>query len=100
MITQENWPERWEDVPPGTEISQDIYDQMFNALPPILLRRSPYCGFQMGEPNDHREDENGKWRARFLTFVTSGGRFFYAGIHFGGECPMDLVLHKEMTERT
>lgn len=95
MITQDNWSDRWEDVQPGTEVSQDVYDQMFNVLPPILLCKSPYSGFQMGEANDHREDENGRWRARFLTFVTSGGRFFYAGIHFGGECPMDFELHKE-----
>lgn len=86
MITHDNWPERWEDLPAGTEISGVIYDQMFNALPPISLRKSPYCGFQMGEPHDHREDANGKRWARFLTFVNIGERFYYAGINFGGEC--------------
>ena len=86
MITHDNWPERWENLPAGTEISEEIYDQMFNALPPISLRKSLYCGFQMGEPHDHQEDANGKWRARFLTFVNIGKKFYYAGINFGGEC--------------
>lgn len=86
MITHDNWPERWEDLPAGTEISGEIYDQMFNALPPISLRKSPYCGFQMGEPHDHMKDANGKWRARFLTFVNIDKKFFYAGINFDGEC--------------
>lgn len=86
MITCDNWPEHWEDLPAGTEISEEIYDEMLNVMPPVGLRNSPYCGFQMGEAHDHREDANGKWRARFLTFVNIGKRFYYAGIYFGGEC--------------
>lgn len=86
MISLDNFPESWECLPAGTEISKEIYDQMLNVLPPISLRKSPYCGFQMGEPYDQREDANGKWRARFLTFVNIGKRFYYAGINFGGEC--------------
>ena len=99
MITHDNWPERWENLPAGTEISEEIYDQMFNALPPISLRKSLYCGFQMGEPHNHAEDENGKWRAQFLTFVSVSGRYFYAGIHFGGECPLKLNLSAKSEER-
>lgn len=91
MITHDNWPERWEDTPAGTEVSEEVYQDMFNAMPPIYLRRSPYCGFQMGEPHDHREDANGKWRARFLTFVSIGKKFFYAGINFGSECEWRLT---------
>ena len=98
MITHDNWPDRWEDVPPGTEISEEIYHDMLNCLPPVYLRKSHYCGFQMGEPHNHAEDANGKWRAQFLTFVTSCGRYFYAGIHFGGECP--IVLDLKQSERT
>jgi len=52
----------------------------------------------MGEPHNHAEAANGKWRAHFLTFVTSCGRYFYAGIHFGGEC--QLVLDLKQSERT
>lgn len=49
MITHDNWPERWEDLPAGTEISGEIYDQMFNALPPISLRKSPTIPFNDSE---------------------------------------------------
>ncbi len=86
IITKENWPERWEDVPAGTEVSGEVYDQMLNVLPPISLRKSPYCGFQAGGLHSYREDEDGKMRPRFLTFVNVGGKFYYAGICFGGEC--------------
>ena len=86
MITHDNWPEHWEDIPTGTEVSEEVYQDMFNVMPPIYLRRSPYCGFHMCEPHDHKEDANGKWRAQFLTFVNIGKRFFYAGINFVGEC--------------
>jgi hypothetical protein len=85
-ITHDNWPERWADVPAFTEVSKEVYNDMLDALPPVYLRHSPYCGFQMGEPQDHAEDETGKWRARFLTFVHVGRRYYYAGINFGGEC--------------
>ena len=49
MITHDNWPERWEDISPGTEISQEIYDkrQMARSFPDLcnvrqalLLRRN------------------------------------------------------------
>lgn len=85
-ITRENWPECWRDVAPFTEVSEEIYNDMLDALPPIYLRRSPYCGFQMGEPQDHAQDENGNWRARYLTFVQASRRYYYAGLNFGGEC--------------
>ena len=95
-ITHENWPESWQDVPSFTEISEDVYTDMLNVLPPVHLRQSPYCGFQMGQPLDYAEDENGRWRARFLTFVHVGGRCFYAGINFGGEC-VQRMLESEPT---
>ena len=75
---------------PSTEISEELYNDMLNVMPPIYLRKSPYCGFQVGEPYCHREDAKGRWRAKFMTFVHIGERFFYAGIHFGGECEWRL----------
>lgn len=92
QITRDSWPEHWENVLPFTEVSEDIYNDMYNALPPIILRNSPYCGFQMGEHQDHAEDETGKWRARFLTFVSIGKRYFFAGINFGGECRQRMPM--------
>ena len=61
MITHDNWPERWEDVAPGTEVSEQVCEDMINCMPPIYLRKSRHCGFQMGEPHSHAEDQNGKW---------------------------------------
>ena len=55
MITCDNWPDNWKNVPAGTEISEEVFDQMLNVMPPIYLRKLPYYGFQMGEPHDHRE---------------------------------------------
>lgn len=86
MLTWDSMPDSWNEVAPGTEISEEIFDDMLNAMPPIPLRKSPYCGFQLGEAYDHKEDANGKWRARYLTFVGVGGKYYYAGVHFGGEC--------------
>lgn len=86
MLTWDSMPDSWNEVAPGTEISEKIFDDMLNAMPPIPLCKSPYCGFQLGEANDHKEDTNGKWRARYLTFVGVGGKYYYAGVHFGGEC--------------
>ncbi len=85
-ITHDNWPKNWRNVTPFTEVSEEIYNEMFDALPPIFLRRSPYRGFQMGEPQDHAPDENGRFRAQYLTFVNIGSRYYYAGVNFGGEC--------------
>lgn len=85
-ITHDNWPDQWRDVPPFTEVSEEVYNDMLNVLPPIYLPASPYSGFQTGEPYDHAEDENGKWRARYMTFVHVGTRFFYTGLNFGDEC--------------
>ena len=99
MITHDNWPERWEDVAPGTEVSEQVCEDMINCMPPIYLRKSRHCGFQMGEPHSHAEDQNGKWRAQFLTFVSVSGRYFYAGIHFGGECPLEQNLTAKSEER-
>lgn len=86
IITEENMPDSWKTVLAGTEVSDEVYYQMLNVMRPIGLRKSQYCGFQVGEPYDHREDSNGKWRPRFMTFVKIGSRFYYAGINFGGEC--------------
>ncbi|MEG0985022.1 MAG: hypothetical protein RSK76_01460 [Clostridia bacterium] len=100
IITMDNWPERWESVAPGTEISEDVYNEMLNVLPPIYIRAGHstyFSGFQMGEPQDHREGANGKWRARYLTFISARGRYYYAGIHFLGECNFELF--KEMKQQ-
>lgn len=89
IIQENNWPENWSDVPPGTEIAAEVYEDLFNTLPPIFLRHGP--GFQMGEPHDHWEDAQGRFRPRFLTFVRIDGRCYYAGLHFAGECSWQIT---------
>lgn len=85
-ITRDTMPNTWGEVPVGSEISDELYYDMLNMLPPIYLRKSPYPGFQCSEPYSHAEDANGKWRSKHMTFVTIGGRRFYAGIQFAGDC--------------
>ena len=86
MLTWDTMLDSWDKVAPGTEIAEEIFDDMLDAVPPIPLRKSPYFGFQLGEAHDHMEDAGGKWRARYMTFVGVNGKYYYAGIHFGGEC--------------
>lgn len=91
-MTRETMPENgWSDVTPGTEITEELYEGMYNVLPPIDLRMSPYCGFQVSEPYTHEQDEKGRYRAMYMTFVTVGGRYYYAGINFGGRCDWRLT---------
>lgn len=94
-ITHDNWPEKWREVPPFTEVSEEVYNDMFDALPPIFLRGALYRGYQMGEPQCHAEDEKGRWRPQFLTFVRIADRYYYAGINFGGECKRQMDAEHE-----
>ena len=90
MFTRETLPNTWGEAPVGSEISEELYEDMLNMLPPISLRKSPYCGFQCSEPYTHAEDANGKWRSKHMTFVNIGDKFYYAGIQFAGECDWRL----------
>ena len=90
MITMDTMPDTWGDVPVGSEISEELYYDMLNLLPPIYLRKSPYPGFQCSEPYTHAEDDCGHWRSKHMTFVRVGDRFYYAGIQFAGECEWRL----------
>ena len=86
MYTKDTMPNTGGDGPVGSEIDDELYYDMLNLLPPIYLRNSPYPGFQCSEPYTHAEDANGKWRSKHMTFVNIGGRHYYAGIQFAGEC--------------
>ena len=64
---------------PGQEITREIYDSMFDCLPPHSLPRLPEtqgytAGFLMGEPYDH---VNGK--AVYSAFGRRGDRCFFLG---------------------
>lgn len=76
---------------PGQEIAKEIYDQMFNAMPPMALPRNVaenalnnlhvpvHAGFMMGEPYGTSEEGT-----LFLAFGKNnygkGDRYFYLGL--------------------
>ncbi len=70
----------------GDEVSQEIYDNMLNIMPPISLRggQGYYAGFQVGEAYCHKEDKEGRFRPQFMTFVKSEDKCYYMGINFAG----------------
>lgn len=72
----------------GQEITEDVYYDFLNVMPPISLRggQGVTAGFQMGEPYCHRVDTRvGRSRPMFMTFTRSEGRYFYHGINFPAE---------------
>lgn len=65
---------------PGQEVTPEIYENMFDCLPPHSLPRLPetkgyFAGFLVGEPNHH--DERG--RAHYAAFGKRDGRCFFLG---------------------
>ena len=92
VYTMEDWLRDCDfKAQPGQEISQEIYDEMFNVMPPLRLPREKaaevleslrlpvHAGFMMGEP--HSSDKDG---ALYLAFGKNnygkGDRFFYLGL--------------------
>lgn len=68
---------------PGEEVDTQIIDYFVNVVPPASLQ----AGYvQMGEAQSFREDENGNWRATYLTFSQNErGWWIYNGPCFKGE---------------
>lgn len=67
---------------PGQEITEDIYEHMFDVMPIAHLPRCGTareydCGFLMLEPAKH--DPQTGW-ALYLAFGKRGGRFYYIGL--------------------
>lgn len=93
MLTKETMPRTWDEVKPGTEIEEDLYWEMFDCMPPGMLKN--HIGFQVLEPYDHKIDGSGNVRARYMTFTrtnthTEEERYYYAGIFFRGECAFEI----------
>lgn len=89
MKTLKGWKESLEEsirdyLEIGDEVDQELVDYFVNVLPPATLRGDLV---QMGEPYSHEPDENGKYRATYLTFARErySGNWKYAGICFRGE---------------
>ena len=77
MITCNNWPKRWEEVPAWTEIDEEVYNHFLNTLPPAYWNRTV---LQAGEPWTH--DEHG---AVYITFVQVKGVWNFVGFFHAGE---------------
>lgn len=65
---------------PGQEVTEEIYHNMLDCMPPLSLPRIPetqgyIAGFLMGEPDHH--DERG--RACYAAFGRTGGKCFFLG---------------------
>lgn len=63
----------------GQEITEEIYNQMFNVLPPQRLKEVAFgcvAGFRTTEPYTH--DENGK--ALYMAFGKNHGKYYYLGL--------------------
>lgn len=76
---------------PGQEITEEVYNQMLNALPPLTLPRCKaeqalqdykipvHAGFLMGEP--HSNDKNGLLYMAFaMNDYGKGKRYYYIGL--------------------
>ena len=59
----------------GEQISIEVFDQIFNALPP---ERNTRTVFQMGEAWDHVVINN-KMIPRFYTFIKNDKKWYYIG---------------------
>ena len=68
---------------PGDTVTDDVYDNFLDILPPATMRRNL---LQVGEPAAHEKDpETGNYRATYSTFVRTDGLWWYAGECFLGE---------------
>ncbi len=66
---------------PGDIVDRETYDYFLNVLPP---RTMEWGYFQVGEPYDYQENEQGRLRAIWPTFDYDGERYYYLGNCFAG----------------
>lgn len=86
MFTREQWKGDFHNCcKPGEEISEELYNYFLDILPPISLRSgASMCGFRVSEPHDHVLRKDGLYHARYATFGTSNGKYYYLGIFTKG----------------
>lgn len=86
MFTREQWKGDFADCcKPGEEISEELYWNFLDATYPIgLSPQSKMCGFQIREPHDHVLCKDGRMHARYATFGTNNGKYYYLGIFTKG----------------
>ena len=78
VYTRENWAaDGTFKAAPGQEISEEIYNEMLNVMPPLRLKEAQGCtaGFRSSEPYTH---ENGK--PLYMAFGKRNGKYYYLGL--------------------
>lgn len=78
VYTREQWAaDRTFAAEPGQEISEEIYNEMFNVMPPQRLKEAHGCtsGYRTTEPYTYA---NGK--ALYMAFGKRGGKYYYLGL--------------------
>lgn len=78
----------------GQEVSEEVYFQMFNAMPPLRLPRECgyLSGFLMGEPYTHEQSETtGEFLGHYAAFGKRGGKHYFLGRlnKYGEMCSTD-----------
>lgn len=88
LYTMEQWKaDRTFKAEPGQEITEDIYEEMLNCMPPRTLPREKArqalqdykipvnAGFLIGEP--HSSDQRGQY---YMAFGNNGKHYYYLGL--------------------
>lgn len=78
----------------GQEVSEEVYYQMFNCMPPLRLPRECgyLSGFRMGEAYTNEQSEKtGELLAHFAAFGKRGGKYYFLGRlnKYGEMCSSD-----------
>lgn len=82
--------EQWEKdnslkAKPGQQIAAEIYESLFDCLPPRRLPRAEFpvavrMGFMFGEPYAHAE-VNGRYLAFYAAFGRNGDACYFLGFY-------------------
>lgn len=81
IYTREQWAaDRNFNAATGQEIEAEIYEEMFNVMPPLRLVDAQGCtaGFRVSEPYTHR---GGK--PLYRAFGKRDGKYYYLGLQQG-----------------
>ena len=78
----------------GQEVSEDVYEQMLNGLPPLRLPKESgyFSGFRMGEAYTHEQSETtGEVLSHHAAFGKRDGKYYFIGHlnKYGEMCSTD-----------
>ena len=79
----------------GDEVDEELADEQLNCVPPYSMK-SGY--FQVGEPYNQEQDENGRWRSTWATFVANGPKWIYCGHCFSNDT-INRVKERDRVEK-